>query len=136
MRSTKIVNKTDFSVDGKKIANAVNKIVQAEERKFTSNNIVVVFVGVSEIRDLNKEYLKKDTVTDVLSFFYNEEDVLGEVIVCPEYVFKQATKKNKQDVLYRTIIHGVLHLLGYTHDKREEEKIMEQKTEDYIKELA
>jgi len=71
----------------------------------------VVFVSPKDIKQLNKDFRKKDTVTDVLSFVLEQDPLIGEIYICPEYVAK---KYNYEEVL-RVIVHGFLHLLGYEH---------------------
>jgi probable rRNA maturation factor len=73
----------------------------------------VVFVFPKDIKQLNKDFRKKDTVTDVLSFVLEQDPLIGEIYICPEYVAK---KYNYEEVL-RVIVHGFLHLLGYEHTK-------------------
>ena len=102
----------------------------------------VAFVGRARIRKLNRVYNKKDSVTDVLSFeagkFVRGPKMgrhLGEIIVCPKVVKEEAGRNHKpmRRELSHVIIHGVLHLLGYEHEKSKkdakkmhamEEKIM------------
>jgi probable rRNA maturation factor len=71
----------------------------------------VVSVSPREIKQLNKDFRKKNTVTDVLSFILEENPLIGEIYVCPEYIVK---KYDHTEVL-RVIVHGFLHLLGYEH---------------------
>ncbi len=131
--SVKVLNKTGFLVDKDKITDILLNIFKKEKNNnFVSGDIVVVFVSKSEIKRLNKKYRGKDSVTDVLSFFYNEKDVLGEIMVCPEYILKERNKE-KEKSIYRVIIHGALHILGYTHENDKEEHIMEEKTRKYLK---
>ena len=78
------------------------------------DSINVVFISSGEIKQLNKDFRKKDVVTDVLSFVIEEEDPLvGEVYICPEYVAKKYDYKE----ILRDIVHGFLHLLGEEHSK-------------------
>lgn len=84
--------------------------------------ICVSFVGDGRIRQLNKSYLGRDRVTDVLSFplgsrvdgFWH----LGDVVICLPQARRQAKKRSHG--LAREIailaVHGSLHLLGYNHD--------------------
>ena len=81
-------------------------------------------IGQSEIKEINKKYRRKNKPTDVLSFFYGE---LGEIIICLDMV-----KKGKEE-LSRVFIHGLLHVLGYDHEKTQKEaKIMQQKENYYL----
>lgn len=71
----------------------------------------IVFVSNKEIKQLNKDFRKKNIVTDVLSFVLEEVPLIGEIYICPEYIVK---KYDHTEVL-RVIVHGFLHLLGYEH---------------------
>ncbi len=75
--------------------------------------INIVFLPPKDIKQLNKDFRKKDTVTDVLSFVLEQNTLIGEIYVCPEYIVKEY---DYEEVL-RVIVHGFLHLLGYDHSK-------------------
>jgi len=75
--------------------------------------INIVFVSPKEIKQLNKDFRKKDEVTDVLSFILEENPLIGEIYICPEYI---AREYDYTEIL-RDIVHGFLHLLGYEHSK-------------------
>ncbi len=135
--SIEVINKTNFFVDEKKLTDGIRKIFNTEETKsLLSGNVVIVFVEKKEIKKLNKKYRGRDYATDVLSFLYNEKDILGEVILCPEQILVLLTESkdnNQERAIYRTVIHGVLHILGYVHNNDDEEELMEKKTEKYLK---
>lgn len=99
------------------------------EKEFDDINqeINVVFVNSKYIKGLNKEYRGIDKVTDVLSFSINEEALLGEIYICPEYVEKEIEFPFEEEIV-RLIIHGILHLLGYDHtvELNENTKISEE----------
>jgi len=117
-------------------------------------DIGMLFVSEKAIRTYNKEYRHKDKTTDVLSFpFYphlkprqrikvktQDEKNLGDIIICPEYVFKQLSdlydwdeksEKEKRELLNERIvvliIHGLCHLLGYDHETAAQYKAMRRK---------
>lgn len=81
--------------------------------EYSFERVNIIFVPLDEIKKLNKEFRKKDTPTDVLSFTIEKEPLIGEIYVCPEYI---AEKYSHEEVL-RDIVHGFLHLLGYEHSK-------------------
>lgn len=104
-----------------------------------NSEVSLVFVGEKMIRKMNKTYRGIDRVTDVLSFG-NESDEkdkfvsagedkgLGEIFICVKRAKKQAEEKghslkNEIGVL---MIHGVLHLLGYDHEKDADAARMEK----------
>jgi len=67
-------------------------------------DISIAIVSLNEIRGLNKKYRNKNKATDELSFKYSKES--GEVVIC--------SKKTKE--IARSLIHGLLHLLGHDHE--------------------
>lgn len=94
------------------------------------SELAVYFVDGPAIKDLNRSHRSKNKVTDVLSFpmvEYQEgagsntgfEVSLGDVFICVEQAFRQhkefGTSRNGEVV--RLLIHGILHLLGYDHEK-------------------
>ena len=108
------------------------KVLEGENE--AENNLSIALVGQGRIRELNKKYRKKNKVTDVLTF----GDGLNEIVICLREVkknakgFKSAFKKE----LARVLIHGILHLLEYNHEKdaKEAEK-MEEKQNYYLSQI-
>ena len=97
----------------------VKKVLQGENKKIA--DLSIVLVGQGRIRELNKKYRGKNKTTDVLSFQYDE---LGEVIICLREVKKNAKKfgSTYKKELARILIHGILHILGYDHEKMKEKE--------------
>jgi len=86
----------------------------------------IYFVDSRKMRRLNKLFRGKDKPTNVLAFPSNNfprPDInsyfLGEIYLCPSYI-----RRHKENI-YRLIIHGFLHLLGYTHKKSSDRIKME-----------
>ncbi|MBI4490536.1 MAG: rRNA maturation RNase YbeY [Deltaproteobacteria bacterium] len=92
----------------------------------------LALVGDREIQELNARYRNKNEPTDVLSFpsggqFPTVVEILGDVVISVEQAKKQAKKRNRtlEEELETLLIHGILHLLGYDHERsRKEAKIM------------
>lgn len=82
----------------------------------------VAFVGEAEIKKLNKIYRKKNKATDVLSFDY------GEIIVCVPVAKKQAARHgvSLSSELELLFVHGLLHVLGFDHEKPKDNKEMRE----------
>ncbi len=100
-------------------------------------NISIVLVADKKIQELNKIYRQKNKVTDVLSFGdWDDKKFLGEVFICLSQAKRQAKKYGttlKQE-LTRLLVHGLLHLAGFDHEKtKQEEKEMLGKQEKIIK---
>ncbi|KKQ76111.1 MAG: putative rRNA maturation factor [Parcubacteria group bacterium GW2011_GWC1_38_6] len=109
------------------------KVLQGEKEKL---DISIVLLKQSEIRTINRKYRKKDVPTDVLSFRY---DNAGEIALCP-FIIRKYAKKLKitfKKNLSLVLIHGILHLVGYDHEKSiKEAKRMEIKQNYYLNKLT
>lgn len=102
--------------------------------KNLDKTLSVQFVGEKKIRELNKGYRGINKVTDVLSFGLDGND-LGDIFICFSQIKKQAKiyKVAVKEELARMITHGILHLLGFDHQKKAEEKKMFLAQEGIIK---
>jgi metalloprotein, YbeY family len=91
-----------------------------------------MFVNDEKILEINNEYLQHDYYTDVITFDYNENDVVnGDIVISLDTVRTNAEKFGKtfDDELHRVIIHGILHLCGL-HDKAPGEREQMEKAEN------
>lgn len=115
------------------------------QEDFSNVNVSINFVDEDEIQTLNKNFRNFDKVTDVLSFpnlnkdtiqklteFHNEQNLedgilfLGDIVICKKRAYEQAKEyqhSRKREVCFLAL-HGLLHLLGYDHIEKEDEKIM------------
>jgi probable rRNA maturation factor len=117
-----------------KIQHAVSKEMAVKKHLVAS----VGFVSKREIRRLNKQYRKKDRVTDVLSFSFDSGEEMGEVLVCYEVAKSQAEEFGvpvRSEVVL-LIVHGLLHLLGQHHKTATQEKVMRQKIAKIMQRLS
>lgn len=86
-------------------------------------DVTVLLCGNRLIKKLNMEYLSKNRPTDVISFPINEilEDrrYLGDIAISVPYALKSAKKRGEilENELKKLLIHGILHLLGWDHEK-------------------
>ena len=88
-----------------------------------------MFVNDDKILEINNEYLGHDYYTDVITFDYDEDDVVnGDIIISLDTVRTNAELFDKayEDELYRVIIHGILHLCGLNDKGPGEREIMEK----------
>lgn len=93
-----------------------------------------ILVGEEEILRLNRDYRKVDRVTDVITFALEDGDdfqnpefrTLGDVYICIPVAYKQALLYGHSRIREICFLatHGILHLLGYDHMEKEEEKVM------------
>lgn len=116
-------------------ADALKKIGGAVLRKERKHNLdlSVVLLKEAKMRELNRIYRGKDEATNVLSF-PEEELGLGELVLCPAQIRKDAAKYGITFTaeLTRIFIHGLLHLAGYDHAKDADFKKMSQKEKEYL----
>lgn len=77
-------------------------------------DLSIYFVGQDKISSINKQYRKKDYVTDILSFPYKD---FGEMYICLDKVTQKANLFNTspENYLNYLFIHGMTHLLGHDH---------------------
>ena len=115
------------TADLKKIAAAILTGLEKGEAELS-----VALVGDQEMRPLNARYRKKNKTTDVLSFPADpsmplKAALLGDVIISVEQARRQAKERKislKMEMV-TLLIHGILHLLGYDHERsRRQAKIM------------
>ena len=106
-----------------------------EEEKHALTQLCIIFCNDQYLAEMNKRYLKKNTLTDVIAFSYDKpgsKNVYGDVFISIDRVKENATKFNLsfKSELHRVIIHGVLHLCGY-EDKTKPGISKMRKTEDH-----
>ncbi len=102
-------------------------------KKLKLKNVIfnVIIINNKKIHEINKKYRKIDKPTDVISFaledskenFTSKIRMLGDIYISYEKVKSQALEYNHSLVreLCFLAIHGLLHLLGYDHMKKEDE---------------
>jgi probable rRNA maturation factor len=111
----------------RKIAQKILEIVERDQAE-----LCLVLVGNREIRELNAKFRKKDYPTDVLSFQAGYElpsgmRLLGDVVISVEKAKEQAEQRGRtlDEEMVALLIHGVVHLLGYDHERsRKDARIM------------
>jgi probable rRNA maturation factor len=78
------------------------------------------------IQEINRDYLNKDRPTNVISFAMQEgegggvtPDLLGDVVISAETAARDAGEAQNtfESELYFLLLHGILHLLGYDHER-------------------
>ena len=94
-----------------------------------------IFCSDDYLHQMNVEYLNHDTLTDVITFPYNDNPIEGDIFISIDRVKDNAQDLNIafNDELHRVMIHGVLHLCGYTDETDEQESEMRQKEDEYLK---
>lgn len=130
--------KFELNDGGKKIKidlRKLEKIISCEFKK--SGTISVAFVGGKKIKEYNRRYRHKDRSTDILTFVLNEKNCLGEIVLSPADAKKRAkiSGKSAMETITYLIIHGVCHIFGHTHKKKEDTLRMEKKEKKILEQL-
>lgn len=104
----------------------IKKVAESYDRKV--GDIGYLFCDDEKILEVNREYLEHDYYTDIITFDYDEEDVInGDLVISLDTVRSNAELfgKSYDEELYRVIIHGILHLCGINDKGPGEREIME-----------
>jgi probable rRNA maturation factor len=93
--------------------------LQAAAPKEARGAVAVALVSDARVRQLNARYRGKKSATDVLSFAAGEPGFLGEVVIASGVARRQARQAGHsvQVELRVLALHGLLHLLGYDHER-------------------
>lgn len=106
----------------------------AKELKLEAKELTIVFLDPPVARKINFQYRKKNYATDILSFSSDSPEELGELVICPQVLQKQAQEHElrfKAELAYM-LIHGVLHLLGHDHEKSSKEAAQMFRIQDQL----
>lgn len=126
-----IHNQTNFNIDI-----YLEKLNNIFDNLNNDSSMEIVFVTNEKIKELNNYYRNKNNITDVLSFPNDdaEFDSLGDIFISIEQALKQAKEYEHSDVreISFLAVHGYLHLIGYDHNTKEEEKEMIEKQEEIL----
>ncbi len=125
---------TDFELeDTSKYSDWVTRIITTHKRKHSQ--IDYIFCDDEYLLDINQKYLDHDTYTDIITFDYTEDKVIGGDIFISVDRLKENASKFKvdfNDELLRVMSHGVLHLLGYKDKSEEDSDLMRKKENECI----
>ena len=108
----------------------------SENKKIECINFI--FCSDAYLQKINKKYLGKTYLTDVISFdnrTKSTKNINGDIFVSVERVKNNKTtyKTTYKEELARVMIHGTLHLIGYKDKKKSEKKLMTEKENFYLK---
>jgi len=113
----------------------IEKLFMLEKKKL--GNLSYIFCSDEHLLGINKDFLKHNFYTDVITFdlSHSKNEIVGEV-----YLSVDRTKDNAKQLsvsfkeeLHRIIFHGALHLCGYNDKKKEDILLMRDKEEKYLK---
>lgn len=111
--------------------------------KIKKSYFTLILTDDDEVRFLNKEYRGLDQTTDVLSFalndgmkLYSPINMLGDIYISIDQMQRQAEEygTGERRELGFLALHGLLHLLGYNHEIKEDEEVMFKLQEEILNE--
>lgn len=107
---------------------------------FKLKELNYIFCSDTYLLKLNQQYLNHDTYTDIITFDNSDTNkvIWGDIFISIDRVNENAIKYNipMADELHRVIIHGALHLLGYTDKSPIDKKKMTLKEDFYLDKRA
>lgn len=105
----------------RKVARRILSVLACPDAKLS-----ILIVSDVQIQEINRDYLGKDRPTNVISFAMQEgegggiqPDLLGDVVISAETAARDACEAEASFAgeLYFLLLHGILHLLGYDHER-------------------
>ena len=136
-----LTNNSAAQADENQIS-SVAKFALAKMGIHPDSDLSITLVDEAEMEKLHIEWMDLPGPTDVLSFPMDElkpfsaadgPGIIGDIVLCPEFAAKQAKSTIAAELALLTI-HGVLHLLGFDHAEKNEEKEMFDLQEKILKE--
>lgn len=101
----------------------------------TPGELSIIFCNDDTLYEMNVKYLDHDTLTDIITFNYNDGNIVsGDIFISIDRVKENSLSYSRSftEELSRVIIHGVLHLCGYNDKSPTEEKQMRKKEDQYL----
>lgn len=108
------------------------KFVLTREEAGKDSEVSIAMVDQDAMRALNLKFRAVDTPTDVLAFDLGDGgEFSGEVVISPQVAAEQAVEAgiSESEEVQRLLVHGLLHLLGYSHERDEDSDNMFDKQE-------
>ena len=123
------------------VLDLLSKIIEDKHQRKTS--ISILLTDDLYIKKINKKWRKSKQATNVLSFPVNKQIkeegyfFIGDIVLSYETILSECKlrKKTFKDHFLHLLVHGFLHLLGYNHDNKRNEKEMEDLEVNYLSEL-
>ena len=126
---------TDFELSNEAVfASWISNVILSESK--TEGEISYVFCDDDYLLKVNNQYLKHDTLTDIISFDYSVGyQISGDIFISTERVEENAIefKTDFEEEMKRVMIHGILHYCGYRDKTDNNQTIMRQKEEEKMK---
>ena len=128
-----LTNKTEEKIDPD-IFEELFLLVISGESQPSDSFVNLELTNDGTIRQLNKKFLGRDKITDVLSFTADIPDInlIGDIIIDTNVAKRQKEDRTVTKELQILFLHGLLHCLGYDHLSVTDKKIMDAKEKKYL----
>ena len=116
-----------------RLRNWITNTIKEENKRL--GELTFIFCSDAYLLSINQEYLNHNTYTDIITFNNSEDDrITGDIFISLERVHENALrfKVSEEDELHRVMIHGALHLLGYTDKGKDAKALMTSKENYYL----
>jgi len=128
------VEDIEFSWKNKRLlSNWIKEAVVMEGR--TVGEINVILCSDNYLIDMNKRFLNHDYYTDIITFDYSVENTIsGDLYISYDRVEDNASALgvSSQNEIYRVVIHGVMHLAGYSDKSKRQKQTMRERENFYL----
>lgn len=110
----------------------IKSVFEQEKRAFSTINYI--FCSDNYLHEMNVKYLQHDTLTDVITFAYHNDPVEGDIFISIDRVEDNAEEYDVEAIyeLYRVMIHGILHLIGYNDKTPKDQQVMRNMENRYL----
>lgn len=110
-------------------------ITASKKEKRNIKELNYIFCNDSFLLEINTNFLKHKTLTDIITFDYSvKKFISGEIYISVDRVEENSSKFicSFDEEILRVMIHGVLHLLGYKDNTKRDSALMRKKEEAYL----
>ena len=129
--TVELVNRSGALIPEKEITSLINYGITYMELN-PECEVSMSFIDVQEMEELHIKWMQEDGPTDVLSFPMDMPEkkgdvvTLGDIVIAPAVAAAQAARAghSSEHEMYILATHGLLHILGYDHADKDEEKVM------------
>ena len=112
----------------------IRDVIRKEKKQLTHINYI--FCSDQYLLSINEQYLKHKTLTDIITFDNSDvaDSLEADIFISIERVMENAREleRDPDEELHRILIHGVLHLIGYSDKSAHEKAIMRKKEDAYL----
>ncbi len=106
----------------------------ATSEKSKISKLDYYFISDQELLEMNRTVLKHDYYTDIITFPYSYDPIIGEIYISVDRVKENAVlfDVTQNHELLRVMVHGLLHLCGYDDQNKKAKKLMTEKEDFYL----